>query len=114
MIDCQNWRNPTQPIVVEGFHIKILDLLGAPVDSRSEPFDIDATAFTPFEIEDSSISLELSDDFTRKVSDYTFSIKSEVPLKTGVECSLTITLPEDFDMSQMNLDQIEGSGMLVG
>lgn len=98
VIKCDNWRNPVRPLVYSGFEIRILDMLGRPADAGSDPFSIDATAFTPFEIQDSSIYLALTDNLTRKASDYTFTIKSEVPIQTGKACQVTLRLPEDLDI----------------
>ena len=53
-IKCTYWRNPIRPEVYTGFNIQTMDSNLNIVDVSSN-FQLDATAYTPFQIPDSSI-----------------------------------------------------------
>ena len=80
---------------------------------QSDPFSLDASEYLPNTIDADSFSYELSDNLTRKNSDYTLEFKSDVPLISNRECLVHYTFPSELDVSNLDSSLVSGSGMFV-
>lgn len=111
-ISCTNWRNPILPELVEGYMITTYDIDSNVIDT-SEAFAFDGTALTPVSVDDSTFSYEISSSFPRDETEKVISFELSNPLEFNDGCYIKITFPEEIDISNMNFDDITGSGLLA-
>jgi hypothetical protein len=112
VISCTNWRNPLIAEIVEGFAIRTYDVNGNPIDFV-ESFDYDGTSLTLIEVDDSTFLYDISSNFPRDESDKIISFELSNSLETNDGCYVKITFPDEIDISNVNLTDIQGSGLLA-
>jgi hypothetical protein len=112
VISCTNWRNPLTPEIIEGFAIRTYMVNGNPIDFV-ESFDYDGTSLTKIEVDDSTFVFDVSSFFPGDESDKVMSFALISPLETNFGCYVKITFPDEIDISNVNLTDIQGSGLLA-
>ena len=105
-IECIYWRNPIIHEISTGYTINTRDINNQPMDD-SDVFSLDTTAFTPYQVPDTSVTysitqskIELAKVQTNSV--YTVQVQSPVPLEaTG--CYVKFNFPKEL--------QVESGGL---
>ena len=105
VIVCTNWRNPIAPGTISGFGIRTYDDHGDLLD-KSESLDLDATNLQPDVILDEHISFSVSVPAGGQISDYSFTFEVDIPMESTGECFVKYTFPEEFDVSNLNVDSV--------
>lgn len=99
------------PIVVEGFKISTFDISSSQID-ESLDFSFDGTTLIPAQISPDSFSYETTSQYFADKSDWQISFTISHLLEPLEPCFVKLTFPDDIDISQIDLDNIEGSNML--
>jgi hypothetical protein len=68
---------------------------------------------TKIEVDDSTFTYEISSNFPSDETDKVISFALTNPLELNDGCYVKVTFPDEIDISNVNLTDIQGSGLLA-
>ena len=111
VIECSNWRNPTSPNIIDGFFLRTFDINHDPID-ESVVFQLNASTLLRSGIDHSSIQIELGSVFPNDTTSLLLTFELVNQVNVSNECLTRVTFPIEFDLSNLNIFDVLGSGML--
>lgn len=115
LVSCQYWSNPLSPMKESGYNLVTLDQNDFAIDQTdsANPLALDATAYKPFPIKDSSIVYTTGTKEVQASTYYTITIASEVKFEiTG--CYVKYNFPRELQVREADLTTFTAAALLVG